>query len=73
MSEISYVDVDGIDIPVNTVKCKNLSAKAFLSSNDVNVTASCLDVNYNNPDDVITIHVSPYFWQYLFSKSSTSC
>ena len=67
MSEISYMDVDGIDIPVNTVKCKNLSAKAFLSSNDVNVTACCLDVNYNNPDDVITMHVSPHFWQFIFS------
>ena len=70
MSEISYVDVDGIDKPVNTVKCKNLSAKAFLSSNDVNVTACCLDMNYNNPDDVITMHVSPHFWQFIFSPKA---
>ena len=59
--------VEGVDNEINTVKCINLSAASFLANNDLNITASCIHVNFA-ADDLFTIDASPCFWRFVFQK-----
>ena len=54
---------------LNTVKCSNLNANTLLSNNDLNITATCLDVEFTR-DELSVLHASPSFWKFLFQKSS---
>jgi len=51
---------------LNTVKCHSLSAWGFLNNNDLNVTASCFEVDFTT-DQLLTIKASPRFWEFVFS------
>ena len=45
MSFIGYIkDMDGLDVPINTVKCSNLSAALLISNKKLNATTPCLHV-----------------------------
>ena len=39
--------VGGIDEEVNTVECKNLNPRPFLSNNDISITASCINIDFS--------------------------
>ena len=71
MNSIKYVDVKGIDVPVNTVECLNLSAESILANNDLNVTASCLHVKLLADGSLqMDLRVSAHLWKVLFSASN---
>jgi hypothetical protein len=53
---------------LNLVKCYSYSAAGFLDNNDINVTATCFEVDL--PNDIFRVHVSPYFWEFAFSKAA---
>ncbi len=65
MRAIKYHKVDGLDLEINTVKCHSLSPDSFLANNDLNVTASCIHVNFA-ADKLFSVHASPQFWMFLF-------
>eukprot|EP00956_Cyclotella_meneghiniana_P020813 scaffold37180_cov23-Cyclotella_meneghiniana.AAC.3 len=54
---------------LNTVKCQRWNAVGFLENNDINITASCLEVDLSR-DQSVRIHASPRFWKFLFSSNS---
>ena len=60
MNAIEYKAVEGFTLEVNTVQCRNLSAKNFLKNNDINVTASCLHVDFSK-DELFELHVALQF------------
>ena len=68
MNAIEYKAVEGLTLEVNTVRCRNLSAKNFLQNNDINVTASCLHVDFSK-DELFELHVAPQFWKFLFDQN----
>lgn len=41
--------ITGLPWEMNTVTCYNLSADEFLMNNDLNITATCFWVDYENP------------------------
>ena len=54
---------------LNTVKCWSLSPSGFLENNDINVTASCFEVDFSfSKDQCLTLHASPCFWEFVFEK-----
>eukprot|EP00956_Cyclotella_meneghiniana_P025955 scaffold55159_cov58-Cyclotella_meneghiniana.AAC.6 len=54
---------------LNTVKFQRWNAAGFLENNDINVTASYLEVDLSQDKSVHT-HASPRFWKFLFSSNS---
>ena len=65
-----YVKSDELDVDINTVKAHNISSSSFLANNDINITASCLHVNFANVEgSLFTVHASPYFWKFVFDVS----
>ena len=66
---IAYQAVDSFDWEVNTVECDNVSPLGFLENNDLNITACCFHVNVK-AEQILSIHASPCFWQFLFQKKS---
>ena len=70
MNAIEYKKAvaEGLGLEVNTVRCCNLSAKNFLKNNDINVTASCLHVDFSK-DELFELHVAPQFWIFLFDPN----
>ena len=69
MNAIEYKAVEGLTLEVNTVRCHNLSAKNFLKNNDINVTASCLHIDFSSKDELFELHVAPQFWKFLFDQN----
>jgi len=74
---IHYIDnIDGLDVPINTVKCSNISAESFLSNNDLNATASCIHITaltYDSAGDKrvkFALHVRPQLWHLLLCPNS---
>ena len=45
---IQKFNVDGVELEVNTVKCNDLSPETFLANNDVNITASCIHIDFES-------------------------
>ena len=68
MNAIEYKAFEGLTLEVNTVRCRNLSAKNFLQNNDINVTASCLHVDFSK-DELFELHIAPQFWKFLFDQN----
>ena len=64
-------DTSGLTFEVNTILCSNLRAKHFVNNNDVNLSASCLCVDFSKKD-LFTIHVVPQFWKFVFEKKENS-
>ena len=67
----NYLEVEGIELEVNTVECDNLSPATLLANNDLNITGSCIGVDFDALADggkLFTIHASPQFWTFLFQK-----
>ena len=70
-------DVNGLDLPINAVKCSHLSAESFLSNNDLNATASCIHLKSPGGEDAgekrvkFSLHVQPQLWQLLLSQKCT--
>ena len=56
-------------LELNTVKCRSWSASGFLANNDINLTASCFDIDLSR-EKWLQIHASPRFWKFLFSSES---
>ena len=54
---------------VNTVLCRNLSPETFLANNDINITASCIDIDFSSGNMKVSIFASPCFWTFLFQDS----
>ena len=67
-SKIRKFAIDGIPMEVNTVECCNLSASTFLANNDVNITASCIKVDFSSDELTTSTHVSPCFWSFPFQR-----
>ena len=74
---IDYIDdVNGLDVPINTVKCSNISAESFLTDDNLNATVSCLHVKSIAEDSTggkqvkFTIHVRPWLRQLLLRSIS---
>ena len=65
-SKIKKFSIDGVTQEVNTVECGNLSPATFLQNNDINITASCILVDFSSNECVLSIHASPSFWTFLF-------
>ena len=63
---IQKFNVDGVELEVNTVKCNNLSPETFLANNDVNITASCIHIDFESGSMTASIFASPCFWTFLF-------
>ena len=58
-----------LTLEVNTVQCRNFSAKNFLQNNAINVTASFLHVDFSK-DELFELHVAPQFlWKFLFDQN----
>jgi hypothetical protein len=54
---------------LNLVKCYSYSAAGFIDNNGINlITATCFEVDL--PNDIFRVHVSPYFWEFAFSKAA---
>ena len=69
-SSKDYVKSDELDVDINTVKAHNISPSSFLANNDINITASCLLVNFANVEgSLFSIHASPCFWRLVFDIS----
>ena len=66
---IRYTKVDSISLEVNTIKCSNLSPRAMLTNNDINVTACCFDVDFSK-EELISIHAAPCFGEFLFQSKT---
>ena len=65
-----YVKSDELDVDINTVKARNISPSSFLANNDINITASCLHVNFAIVEgSLFTVHASPCFWKLVFDIS----
>lgn len=45
--EIKKCKVDGLQWELNTVNCNCLSDEGFHANNDINLTASCFEVNFS--------------------------
>ena len=69
-SGIKKYPVSSLFLELNTVKCQSWSAAGFLSNNDINLTASCFDIDLTRGDKWLHIHASPRFWKFLFSTCS---
>ena len=69
-SGIKKYPVSSLFLELNTVKCQSCSAAGFLSNNDINLTASCFDIDLTRDKLLIHIHASPRFWKFLFSTCS---
>ena len=50
LNGIEYKAVAELSLEVHTICCHDLSAKHFLRNNDINVTASCLYVEFSKDD-----------------------
>lgn len=68
-SGIKKYPVSSLFLELNTVKCQSWSAAGFLSNNDINLTASCFDIDLTR-DKWLHVHASPRFWKFLFSTCS---
>ena len=58
--------VEGVPFEVNTIKCHNSSPETFLVNNDMNLTASCILVDFATGETKASIFTSPFFWTFLF-------
>jgi hypothetical protein len=67
--DIHKYPVDDLFWELNTVKCRRWSVAGFLENNDINVTASYLEVDLSRVKWV-HIHASSRFWKFLFSSNS---
>ena len=67
---IKKQNIEGIGKELNTIECKNLSPRTFLENNDVNITASCIDIDFASGSMVGSIHALPCFWMFLFQDNS---
>ena len=67
--DIEKHDFDDLFMELNTVKCRSLSPAGFLLNNDINVTATCFEVDLSQ-EKWLQIHASPRFWMFLFSSDS---
>ena len=56
--EIKKYKVEGLSEELNMVKCHSLSAMGFLANNDINLTATCFEVDFSKDN-----------WQFLFSRA----
>ena len=71
-----HVDLHGIEKAfnrsllkeLNTVKCFSWSCSGFLANNDINITASCFEIDFSK-DECFTIHASPCFWEFVFGDA----
>ena len=63
---IQKFNVDGVELEVNTIKCNNLSPETFLANNGVNITASCIDIDFESGNMTASIFASSCFWTFLF-------
>ena len=77
LTKVEYSTVEGLVIGVasdldknylNTVKCSNLSPHSLLANNDLNITATCLDVDFSRDNQPFKIYASDCFWSFLFQK-----
>ena len=64
LSGMSHKALSGLSFEMNTVLCRNLSAKNFMNNDDMNVMASFLHVDFIE-EDLFTIHVAPQFWDFF--------
>ncbi len=69
LDRVEYKRVEHFQWEINTVKCEGLNADNFLKNNNLNITASCLLVDFTS-NDLFSVHVSPCFWEFLFQKNS---
>ena len=67
--DIEKHQVNDLFKELNTVKCRSLSAAGFLLNNDMNLTATCFDVDLIW-EKWLQIHASPHFWKFLFISDS---
>jgi len=71
-SSIKYVEVG--DMKINTIQCTNLNPHTLLVNNDINITACCFDVVFENDGKIhITVHTLPCFWDFIIAKSTDRC
>ena len=63
---IKKFSIKGVAAEVNTIECRNLSPVAFLENNDINITASCILVEFSSGEMKASIYASPFFWTFLF-------
>jgi hypothetical protein len=50
MDGIDYLKLDGVQQEINTVKCYNIISEGFLSNNNINATAACIEVCLSSDD-----------------------
>ena len=43
---IKKFSIEGVAAEVNTIECRNLSLETFLAKNDINISASCILVDF---------------------------
>ena len=54
--EIKKYKVDGLFEELNMVKCRSLSAMGFLANNDINLTATCFEVDVSKDNFFKSMH-----------------
>jgi len=65
LDKIEYTKVDGLPWEINTVQCDGLNVDSLLENNGINVTASCIHVDFTS-DDLFSFSALPAFWEFLF-------
>ena len=57
---------EGVAVEVNTIECQNLSPETFVANNDINITASCILVDFSSGEMKASLYASPFFLTFLF-------
>ena len=52
------------------MKANHRSAANFLTNNDLNVTGSCMHVDFSR-NDLFSVHASASFWEFVFQKNDS--
>ena len=62
--------IEGVTTEVNTIECQKLSPETFLAKNDINITASCILVDFLSGEMKASLFALPCFWTFLFQDNA---
>ena len=57
---------EGVAAEVNTIECRNLIPETFLENNDINITATCILVDFSSGEMKASLYASLCFWKFIF-------
>ena len=63
---IKKFSIKGVAVEVNTIECRNLSPETLIANNYINITESCIIVEFLSGEMKAYLYASPCFGAFLF-------